>query len=854
MKSKKGILLTLLTIVLFVLMLGELVAYTVLNINYEQLASSSAASSDLGLFLASINNGAGVFLINSLGNAMGSLAVYEGTPTMRTYHFVNNSAFALQSLMNNGTIYGTNMSGYMGGATLNSYLASIAKAGGAQGVSSISITNATITVYQTQPFYVSAALSALAVINSSYGSVAYPVSAIVNVSINGTPDIASAEHGNPHLLKVTYASPNAALVGNVTAQYGSRSPFMFAYGTIIYIGGTPTCNSVPSQYRGSGYILATPNAQDIGQSVCGMSGLVANVVNSSVPLKPYLSYSGTSIFSSIQNGTQLLLNGANLSLMNVYPLQQAIRDGYSFRSVSAPAYLDSVQGSISRGSQSGIFSFNLFNRETASFNGATSNILTNTALSANSFTITFWVDGASTSKMTSASGYTVFSSAGTKNIDFWLSGGGPLGANPGSGDEKLGIGSNTYASYGVNGNSWNFVAISVNSGVAELYSDQQSNYTIKVLPGPYSLGSLDLGGPAGGIGALDGNLTNFQVYSTALQPSQIAHIYLNGINGQPITNASLYAWYPLNGNANDYSGSAHNGTQYSMQYAFLSGYTGDPLFQNLPNRLNTSAVKGVLNCGNLNQCMNSSLSHLDLGPRLLGTTGGESSNETASLGLQNGDLPNGLSFEFGSSTYMETANGYSAPTALTVSEWIYPAAPSGTGGQNPFWSIPASTWGLGYTAAGEIHFFCGSGTSVDLTNSITYGSWQNLVMVCQNSGSSTLYTVYLNGSLVASGSISGNIKPVNSIIFGNYSATSSFYGILSDVHVYGAALSGPQVEQLYLNDSVNGVAPLGWWPMSTSYQGLMNQTQDVVGGNLARAFGCPQYTAVYGDCPYFTQT
>ena len=38
-RSKKGILLTLLTIVLFVLMLGELITYVILNINYTNIAS-----------------------------------------------------------------------------------------------------------------------------------------------------------------------------------------------------------------------------------------------------------------------------------------------------------------------------------------------------------------------------------------------------------------------------------------------------------------------------------------------------------------------------------------------------------------------------------------------------------------------------------------------------------------------------------------------------------------------------------------------------------------------------------------------------------------------------------------------
>ena len=44
-KNQKGIMLTLATVVLFVLMLAELVAYVSLNINYNLIVSSSSAVS-----------------------------------------------------------------------------------------------------------------------------------------------------------------------------------------------------------------------------------------------------------------------------------------------------------------------------------------------------------------------------------------------------------------------------------------------------------------------------------------------------------------------------------------------------------------------------------------------------------------------------------------------------------------------------------------------------------------------------------------------------------------------------------------------------------------------------------------
>jgi len=71
-------------------------------------------------------------------------------------------------------------------------------------------------------------------------------------------------------------------------------------------------------------------------------------------------------------------------------------------------------------------------------------------------------------------------------------------------------------------------------------------------------------------------IANVQLYSTTLTPQEIKALYLEGIGGPPIDLQHLVGWWPLNGNANDYSGNGYNG-QINSGVTFVSnwwsGYT-----------------------------------------------------------------------------------------------------------------------------------------------------------------------------------------------------------------------------------------------------------------------------------------
>ena len=131
-------------------------------------------------------------------------------------------------------------------------------------------------------------------------------------------------------------------------------------------------------------------------------------------------------------------------------------------------------------------------------------------------------------------------------------------------------------------NTWYFVAEVVNS------SDIDTLYVNgKAVPGcSYSFSnpgietSITIGayspGYSGAGSVMDGLESDIQIYNTALSANDVQALYQEGIGGAPIKIQNLVAWYPLNGNANDYSGNGNNGVPTSgVSYTsnWYSGYS-----------------------------------------------------------------------------------------------------------------------------------------------------------------------------------------------------------------------------------------------------------------------------------------
>ena len=75
-----------------------------------------------------------------------------------------------------------------------------------------------------------------------------------------------------------------------------------------------------------------------------------------------------------------------------------------------------------------------------------------------------------------------------------------------------------------------------------------------------------------GTGKVEGGyLANVQLYNTSLSANELQALYLEGIGGAPVDLQHLVGWWPLNGNANDYSGNNNNG-QISNNVNFVSNW------------------------------------------------------------------------------------------------------------------------------------------------------------------------------------------------------------------------------------------------------------------------------------------
>jgi len=68
---------------------------------------------------------------------------------------------------------------------------------------------------------------------------------------------------------------------------------------------------------------------------------------------------------------------------------------------------------------------------------------------------------------------------------------------------------------------------------------------------------------------------NLQVYNTSLSANEIAALYSAGIGGGPVLLNNLVGWWPLNGNANDYSGNLNNGVPTNVVFtsSWTAGYS-----------------------------------------------------------------------------------------------------------------------------------------------------------------------------------------------------------------------------------------------------------------------------------------
>ncbi len=182
---------------------------------------------------------------------------------------------------------------------------------------------------------------------------------------------------------------------------------------------------------------------------------------------------------------------------------------------------------------------------------------------------------------------------GYNTVVFWMYWNGTLNESPVgypgyflwlSTNSCIGFSTGNKDAYGVSAtnlvNKWEMVAVEFYNGPytlnSTLYLDGLNQSLYQCLPTAHTglaKGNLLIGSSTGTKYRFTGALANVQVYNTSLSSADILALYDEGLGGAPINLRNLVAWFPLNGNANDYSGNTQNLVFAKCAYSYLGSYT-----------------------------------------------------------------------------------------------------------------------------------------------------------------------------------------------------------------------------------------------------------------------------------------
>ncbi len=126
------------------------------------------------------------------------------------------------------------------------------------------------------------------------------------------------------------------------------------------------------------------------------------------------------------------------------------------------------------------------------------------------------------------------------------------------------------------GIGWHFVGLVLGSnGVPSCYLDGMLTATVPGSNAIAPISTMYIGSASDAGNSFNGLIANLQVYNTSLSANEITALYDEGIGGVPLNLNSLVGWWPLNSNANDYSGNLNNGVPTNIVYtnSWTSGYS-----------------------------------------------------------------------------------------------------------------------------------------------------------------------------------------------------------------------------------------------------------------------------------------
>ncbi len=211
----------------------------------------------------------------------------------------------------------------------------------------------------------------------------------------------------------------------------------------------------------------------------------------------------------------------------------------------------------------------------AQFNGASSNIIVGNPAVLNpttAITVTGWADLAPTEN----SWIPIVAKGQDTQYELRFYG----TSSPYNIDLNIVVGGTRYTKQGsipIYSGTWYFFAGTYGGGTVTTYVNGVRDYATSGATGSIATTTspLYIGARPGAGEFINGEIADVQIYNTSLSQAEITALYQEGIGGAPINPNYLVGWWPLNGNANDYSGNNNNGAGTNVGYSgsWQSGYT-----------------------------------------------------------------------------------------------------------------------------------------------------------------------------------------------------------------------------------------------------------------------------------------
>ncbi len=545
------------------------------------------------VFAVNATNNETVWTSNKVTSPYNSVAVYHGDV------FIANSVdlFALNSY-NGNMVWSTSLSSNPTSQLLV-YQNQIVLGEGSNSLYSFYAGNGTLAwsfPFNSPPVFAATADGNLAVVNSSgyLFMVAVPSNTFSgsNINVLWSKPLATAgittQNGkifsaSGNTVEITYINETNLLAQNLGSG-NIITGVAFGYGDAVYqteqsvsvlnFSGKFKYNFSAPAYFGSYIANAIPVVSKKGIYTIWSNGIaMQNITNGDLEWFtniPTAQYSALSSYLTLAYGRLYAVAGTRLiayGACNAKDTEQLLPALAEFYTNLEGGCGQSLLYSIGAGSNyslsiNGTFapSMHVAKLNASAYNnsalGTSGFFLSNSSLSnLSSFTITAWVDpNAYSTKQYTSDIYTIGPLSGNWALNFSMGASGQLAIDDYNGVTLKNFTSNMIIPL----NKWSFVAVTFNNSKFVLYVNN------KQASAP---GQVETGNHESYIGLYyRGYIANMQIYNTSLGPAQMQDAYLSGMAGLPVSYAHLIGWYPLMGDANDYSGSHNTGYPYHASW------------------------------------------------------------------------------------------------------------------------------------------------------------------------------------------------------------------------------------------------------------------------------------------------